>query len=476
MASLNSDSCVTVCNPGDTSFAKKTSRLEAMGQLTVIPTPCPCPTLPPVDRGFAAWATLAASCMMGLFVFGFPKSAGVLLAAYLEDSLYTSQRSATTLLPLIGTFNMGILYCGGLLVTPSIRYFPPLRKVSTWVGIAICFASLLAASFTTNVKILIASEGVTFGVGAALVYCPLVSYMNEWFVERRGLANGVLFAADNVGGILFPIVIPVLISHFGIAITLRVYAIALVLCLLPAALLLKTRRPAPCCKAPTLDRTSDRRHWLRDRRFWFFITLNTLQGLGNFVPPTWLPTFTVSLGVSESKASLVLTLTNGATALSGFGAGWLSDRVNIWALGIGSLVLSTLATFLLWGIAATSYAGVLAFSIGYGLSAGCWSSMWSGFVRPVAGDDASLATTIFSLMLFTRGVGNFASTPISTALQTINSPITSSSAPRIGFAVDDSHFVAVIIYTGVCFAIAAIVAIVGWTLDHRSNVKQADEV
>lgn len=51
--------------------------------------------------------------MMGLFVFGFPKSAGVLLAAYLEDPLYTSQRDATTLLPLIGMFNMGILYCGG---------------------------------------------------------------------------------------------------------------------------------------------------------------------------------------------------------------------------------------------------------------------------------------------------------------------------------------------------------------------------
>ena len=50
---------------------------------------------------------------MGLFVFGFPNSSGVLLDAYLADAQYVSQERAATLLPLIGTFNMGILYCGG---------------------------------------------------------------------------------------------------------------------------------------------------------------------------------------------------------------------------------------------------------------------------------------------------------------------------------------------------------------------------
>ena len=105
--------------------------------------------------------------------------------------------------------------------------------------------------------------------------------------------------------------------------------------------------------------------------------------IGNFTD-VLLSAFATSLDLSESKASLVLTLTNGAMTLSGFCAGWLSDRVSIWALAVGSLLLSTLATSVVWGVAAASYAGVLAFGVAYGLTAGCWSSMWNWFVRPVA--------------------------------------------------------------------------------------------
>ena len=83
---------------------------------------------------------------------------------------------------------------------------------------------------------------------------------------------------------------------------------------------------------------------------------------------------------------------------------------------------------------------------------------------------------MFSLLLFTRGVGNVVSTPISTALQLVKIPIASSSAPRIGLAVDDSHFAAVIVYTGACFAVAVAVAIFGWLLDRRPASKQVEEV
>ena len=31
---------------------------------------------------------------------------------------------------------------------------------------------------------------------SALVYAPVVSYMSEWFVHRRGLANGIVFMGE----------------------------------------------------------------------------------------------------------------------------------------------------------------------------------------------------------------------------------------------------------------------------------------
>lgn len=413
---------------------------------------------------------------MGLFVFGFPNSSGALLAAYLDDSLYTSQQFATTLLPLVGTCCTGILYCGGVVIEPSIRCYPRLRKVYTWLGIFICFLSLLTASFTTNVVMLIALEGVTFGIGAAFVYCPLVSYMTEWFVKRRGLANGILFAADNAGGMLFPIVMPILISRFGITMTLRIYAIALAACLIPAAFLLRTRRASspPADVKLSLKPTSG--FWLRDNRFWFFIALNTIQGLAHFVPLTWLPTFATDLGLSESQASLTLTLVNGASVLAGFAAGWLSDRYNIWVLAILSLLLSAVATFVLWGVAASSFTGVLIYGVAHGLTAGGWSSLWSGFVRPVAGNDAGLATTMFSLLLFTRGMGNIVSTPITTELKNMYCPVAPGSRiSRAGFAGADGKYVLVVVYTGTCFAVAAAVAILGWFKERRRSRTQVEK-
>ncbi|GJE97515.1 MFS general substrate transporter [Phanerochaete sordida] len=439
------------------------------------------PVLPPVDRGFAAWSTLAASCLMGLFVFGFPNSAGVLLAAFLEDEIYSSQPNAETILPLIGTLCTGILYCSGIVIHPTIRCWPRLRKVYVWTGTLLCFTSLLAASFTTNIMMLLALEGVMFGLGAAFVYCPLIWYMSEWFVARRGLANGILFGADNAGGVLFPLIMPPLIARLGIAQTTRVYALALAVCLLPAAWVMKARTPAQSSNCATKEAKEMKkagkseektRAWLRDRRFWFFAIMNTLQGLAHFVPTTWLPTFAASLGLTPSHAALALTLANGGMTLGGLAAGWASDRASVWALALGSLVLSCAATVLLWGVASVSLAGVLACGAVYGVCAGAWSSLWSGFVRPVAADDAALATTIFSVLFLGRGFGMLVSTPVTTALQQATLDILPAGAPRLGFTVDGGQYLGVIVYASVCFAAGATLTVVGWALDRRERSKK----
>ena len=48
-----------------------------------------------------------------------------------------------------------------------------------------------------------------------------ISYLTEWFVEKRGLANGVIFAGTALGGLILPFILDVLLEHYGIASTLR---------------------------------------------------------------------------------------------------------------------------------------------------------------------------------------------------------------------------------------------------------------
>lgn len=98
---------------------------------------------------------------------------------------------------------------------------------------------------------------------------------------------------DNIGGVLFPIILPALISRFGIMVTTRIYAVALAVCLTPALPFMKARLPESRVHGPA-PRSGSARSWTRDTKFWFFITINTLQGFAHFVPLTWLPSASAS--------------------------------------------------------------------------------------------------------------------------------------------------------------------------------------
>ncbi|EKM53759.1 uncharacterized protein PHACADRAFT_99812, partial [Phanerochaete carnosa HHB-10118-sp] len=419
------------------------------------------------------------SSILGFFVWGFPKSSGALLAAYLQEPLYSSQKHAMSTLPLIGTLSTGILYCSG--ITSPCTSFPGStdRRLQELLFIRQCIITRAFASRTCCLGFLfvfLACSGQALPrTYASLVYYPILSYLSEWFVQRRGLASGIVVAADNAGGVLFPIIIPALISRFGIMSTTRIYAVVLAVCLLPAIPFMKARLPESPVHGSTLR--SATRSWMHDRRFWFFIVINTLQGFAHFVPLIWLPTFATSLGLTTSQASLTLTLSNATAIIAGFAVGWLSDRCNIWALAFSVLLLSSLATLVLWGVTSFSFAGVLACAAVYGITAGSWSSLWSGFVRPIALGDPSVATTIINFMMLSRGIGNIASTPISTALQQAKLVVVlGSGATKTGFAVDGGRYTAVIVYTGACFACASAVTILGWFLDRRRGMKRADDV
>lgn len=64
--------------------------------------------------------------------------------------------------------------------------------------------------------------------------------------------------------------------------------------------------------------------------------------------------------------------------------GVLSDKMDAWALGLCTLGLTALSTFVLWGVLSSTLGGLLAFGFTYGTLAGSWTSLWTGFVRPIA--------------------------------------------------------------------------------------------
>ncbi|KAJ7256824.1 major facilitator superfamily domain-containing protein [Mycena haematopus] len=425
--------------------------------------------LPPVDKGLGAWSFLAAAFIVVAIVWAFPNAYGVFLDAYLQDPRYASQKNAGSLLPLIGTLSSRIIYCSGTVINPAAARYPHHRRKSMWLGALLCGGTLFGASYATELFQLIFLQGVLYAVGGSLLYLPCISFMSEWFVARRGIANGILFAGNTAGGLVLPLALPPLISKYGSSKTLRILGIVIAVLLFLLLPFVKGRLPQTRVRIQG-PAPRGARDWMKHRSFWLFLAVNTLQCLAYFVPIIYLPTFANDLGLSALSSALTLAMLNAASVVGRLSMGYLSDKFNPWILALVTLVTTSVATFILWGVLSHSFGGLLAFGIAYGSIAGGWSSLWTGFVRPIANDDPALSTMLYGYLLLSRGIGNIVSTPISTKLLVYTSqPHNGTMSDSTGFDVGGGRFEKVIIYVGTCFAGAAGVAALGLAMDIRKS-------
>ncbi|KAK0202103.1 MFS general substrate transporter [Desarmillaria ectypa] len=375
----------------------------------------------PVDKGFGAWSFVRVSSFVSATLINIKQ----LVAAFFIEGLVWGFPNA------FGVFLDGIIYCSASITRPHNlprhcegSYH---RRTFMWAGAILCWASLLGASYTTKVSTLIGLQGVLYAVGGLFLYAPYTSYMSEWFVARRGIANDVIFAA----------------------------------LLLHALPFVKPRIPDSRSHQQIAPPRS--REWIKSASFSVLLAANTFQGFGYFVPIVWLPTFAHAMNLSTTNSSLTVALLNGASVLGRLSMGYLSDKFNPWFLGMPTLFATSLATFVLWGVLSQNLAGLLAFGIAYGVLAGGWSSLWTGFVSPIAKDDPNLATYLFGYLMLSRGVGNILCTPISSVLETASGSAVGSAST--GFQVADGRFENMILYVGPCFTGAAGMALSGWGLD-----------
>lgn len=170
---------------------------------------------------------------------------------------------------------------------------------------------------------LLALQGVIYSIGGckygffsllnrglthvAIIYAPTIFYMSQWFIERRGIANGVMFAGQSssieafslsithlyllgtsVGGIAIPLAFPPLLARFGSPNTLRIFAGATFLFLAPFLPFVRGRLPEAytAVRGPA---PRHRREWWKEPSFMLLLTTNILQAFGYFVPLLWLP-------------------------------------------------------------------------------------------------------------------------------------------------------------------------------------------
>ncbi|KAK5679598.1 hypothetical protein LTS10_008419 [Elasticomyces elasticus] len=382
--------------------------------------------LPPVDGGLGAWTCLLGCWLVEAMIWGLPLSMGIFQFA--DHELFRDSNS----IPLIGTMAAGVAYLGMPFVNVFAVRWPRYRWAMCVVGWIMSLIGLVAASFAHAVWQLVVLQGFVYGLGWVICYTPQMFIINEWFVEKRGLAYGILFGASGVSGMIVPIAVGWMLERYGFRIAMRVYAVAIIVLSGPGLLLIRSRAasapPSRRSQQETRTVVKTLRPYATNIHFLIMAAAVFVQGQGFFLPNMYIATFAEGLGLSTSSSSGLLALLALFQVFGQLWQGWVSDKVNIYLPLSISALLPGLGALLLWG-PAKGYAYLAFFMVLWGLFSASYSVLFTrmcSFLTEVvdeSDDRESVNMIIYSFFNFERGVSIVLSGPVSSWLVDQSRPI-----------------------------------------------------
>lgn len=143
-----------------------------------------------------------------------------------------------------------------------------------------------------------------------------------------------------------------------------------------------------------------------------------MQSLAHFLPPLWIPSFSMAIGLPKFSGPLGLALVNLATCFGCLLVGLLVDRYHISVAIFVSTFGQMIALFVFWGLT-LSQPMLYVFALAWGMFGGGYSSAWSGYaaaIKPRNHNGHIDTGLVVSLMAAGRGVGAVVSGPLSESL------------------------------------------------------------
>ncbi|WVQ82074.1 hypothetical protein IAT38_004202 [Cryptococcus sp. DSM 104549] len=358
--------------------------------------------LPPVDGGHRAWLFLASATFIELLVWGIPFSVGI-LHVYWTSTLFPGQGASTV--TLAATLQTGLLYMFGGIFGPIFAAFPRWQ-----VGLQV--AGIVAGSPWH----LVITMGCLYPISGAC-YFPCATLLFEWFHAKRGLATGIMYAGTGMGGAIFPFVIQGLMD--GVGYKAAMVSLGVGYAILGSIALIPIRRRIPLGRHDYGASEGRRARRIDVRSLMSLplavgITTILVMSLGNFIPSLWIPSYAEDLKLSHPDGTALIAILNASSVPGNAFLGYLSDRFPLRAVMIFSCAGTSLACAFLWGFG-TNSGMLVAFSVVFGLLGPSFCALWSKMIGVISKDDPIAPGLIFSIFIFTRGVGNLTSGPISQA-------------------------------------------------------------
>ena len=206
----------------------------------------------------------------------------------------------------------------------------------------------------------------------------------QYFLRRRGLANGIVYAGGGVGGAVISLVLEKLLVALGPAWTFRLIGMLTLVTGLPAAYLVRERSPSGRKKFV---------EWalFRSLKFDLLFVAGVAATFPLFVPPFFLPLYCQSIGLSSAIGAAMVAAFNFSSAIGRITLGMTSDRFGPLNSLVLSLFLSGISMLALWPLS-SSIAPLVAFVVINGAANGGFFAVMPTVVGSVFGSDLVAVT------------------------------------------------------------------------------------
>lgn len=253
---------------------------------------------------------------------------GVFLDYFLAENIYPNASA------LDYAFIGGVSISQCLIVSPLINRSTCLwgTHVTLSIGLVLLTASLVGASFATQVWHLFLSQGVCFGWGIGFLYVGTANIIPQWFSTKRSLANGICAAGAGFGGLIYSLASSSLLERAGPPLTFRILAVCEFVANLICIVLVQDRN-----QASKPNHTAFNYRLLKCLEIWLVLGWGCLSELGYTVLLFSLPNYARRIGLTAQQGSIVGALLNLGLVIGRPIVGHSSDR-------LGRINMATITT------------------------------------------------------------------------------------------------------------------------------------
>ncbi|TID19646.1 putative Mch2p [Venturia nashicola] len=397
---------------------------------------------------------------------GFGSTFGVFREYYFNHPPFQGNQLVTE----IGVMNIqGLLQLMSPVLLRVINDRNPRRKPMMIVGLVFVVTSSLGAAYSTTPAQIITTQGFLYGIGSGFLFAPSISFIDEWFLERRGLANGIFFGSNNVAAAALSPLFSYLLRRFGSRVVMIGWAVVSGSCISVALLFVRSRehRPMPAVQGASFAP-------YRRPLFWLLALSMLLQGLANFLPGVYLTSYATDLGVGHLGAAMLLSILSisGMIGQPLFGILMYvyvfqlallirlihtSDHCGICIPLLLSTLVSAFAVGVLWGFG-RAYWMMVMFVILFGSFSFSFIVLRSHFALAIVGsrDSPSDELVVSGVLIAVRGVACVTSGFMGSAVAKLGEDV------KISHSYGAGRYKWLIVFIGVAMAAAAIGALGVW--------------